>query len=257
MTSTTDIGSRMSLGVGAIIGESFSIFFRNLISIALMALVPSMLSLLASSALVGLDVALGTADPEFSTSFGFGAWGMAIVLQISFYSLTTALLVQLAYDAKLGRRIQLGRYVTPAIRAAIPIAILSLIAGVLAGVAMIALIIPGLWVYAVFSMIAPAVVIERVGFGGLGRSSELTKEYRWPILGLLILIGIFIGIFQYVAGFAADLTVGSGQFVAMLAYLIPSTLGAGLSGVSVALIYARLREIKEGVTVDQIALVFE
>ncbi|SDR19509.1 hypothetical protein [Pseudovibrio sp. Tun.PSC04-5.I4] len=257
MTSSADISERMALGVGAIIGESFSIFIKHLIPIALLALVPSLLNLLVSGALIGVDVVLGTAVPDLSTSFGIGAFGMTFVLQISFYSLTTALLVQLAYDAKLGRRIQLGRYVAPAIRAAVPITILSLIAGVLAGVASIALFIPGLWVYAVFSMIAPAVVIERVGFGGLGRSADLTKEYRWPILGLLILIGIFIGIFQFVAGFAADLTVGSGQFVATLAYLIPSTLGAGLTGVSVALIYARLREIKEGVTVDQIALVFD
>ncbi|GHB44379.1 hypothetical protein GCM10007094_37110 [Pseudovibrio japonicus] len=257
MTSSADIGDHMALGVGAIIGESFSIFLKHLIPVALMALVPSLLSLLASGALIGVDVTLGAAEPEFNASFGFGAWAMATVLQMSFYSLTTALLVQLAYDAKLGRTIQLGRYVAPAIRAAVPITVLSLIAGVLMGVASIALIIPGLWVYAVFSMIAPAVVIERVGFGGLGRSANLTKDYRWPILGALILIGIVVVIFNFIAGFAAELTADSGQFVAALAYLIPTTLGAGLSGVCIALIYARLREIKEGVSVDEIALVFD
>ncbi|MBY6068987.1 hypothetical protein KUW17_19755 [Leisingera aquaemixtae] len=257
MSSTADIDGRMSLGVGAIVGESFSIFFKHLVPVTLMALVPSLLSLLASGAMIGVDVVFGTALPDFSTSFGVGLWVMALVLQIAFYSLTAALLVQLAYDAKLGRTIQLGRYVAPAIRAAVPIAILSLIAGVMVAVASIALIIPGLYVYAVFSVITPAVVIERVGFGGLGRSADLTKDYRWPILGVLILIGICIGIFNYIAAFAAGLTVESGQLVAALAYLIPSALGAGLSGVSVALIYARLREIKEGVSVDQIASVFD
>ncbi|EEA93456.1 hypothetical protein [Pseudovibrio sp. JE062] len=257
MTISADIDDRMALGVGTIIGDSFSIFFKHLIPIALMAFVPILLSLLVSSTLIGFDAALGTGTPEFSSSIGLGAWGIAIVLQVSFYSLVTALLVQLAYDAKLGRTIQLGRYVASAIRAAIPIAILSTIAGLVIGIATLALIIPGLWAYAVFSMIAPAVVIERVGFGGLGRSINLTKNYRWPILGVVILIGIIVAIFNFIAGFAASLTIGSGQIMAALAYLIPSALGAGLSGVSIALTYARLREIKEGVSVDQIALVFD
>ncbi|PXW77804.1 hypothetical protein BZA02_11219 [Ruegeria sp. P4] len=258
MSSTADTDARIALGVGAIVGESFSIFFKNLIPVTLMGLIASLLSLLLTGALVGVDVVIGVALPDMSTPAGVSLWAITVVLQIAFYSLASALLVQLAYDAKLGNPIQIGRYISPAIRAIVPIAVLSIVAGLMAGAASIALIIPGLWVYAVFSVVTPAVVIERIGFGGLGRSADLTKEYRWPILGALILIGICVGIINFVGPFLAGiLMVNAGILLASIAYVVTSALGLGLSGISIALIYARLREIKEGVTVDQIASVFD
>ncbi|WP_170560511.1 hypothetical protein [Ruegeria atlantica] len=257
MASTTEYGDREFLGVGSIVGESFSILFKNFISVILLALVPMFLSSLIAGMLVGADVALGVEEPDFSTSSNVTTWVMTIVLQIVFYALTTALLVQLAYDSKLGRPLQLARYFSPALRAAVPIAILTTISSILAGLASIALIIPGLWVYAVFSVVAPAVVIEGAGFGGLGRSAALTKGYRWPIFGALLLIGICAGIVNFLAGIGAGLLAGVGSWAMMVGFSVIAALSAGLTGISIALIYARLREIKEGVTVDQIASVFD
>ena len=256
MSTTADIDSKMPLGVGSIIGESFSILFKHFIPVLVMAIIPNALALLIGGALVGVGVTMGTAEPDFSSSIGVTSWVVVFVLQIVCYGLTTALLVQLAYDAKLGRSVQLGRYVSPAISAAVPIAVLSLFAGVLIGLASLALIIPGIWLYAVFSMTAPAVVIERAGFRGLGRSKSLTKDYRWPIVGALLLTGICIGVFNFIATFAAGVLSGS-VIVSVVAYLIPTSIGAGLASICVALIYARLREIKEGMSVDQIASVFD
>ncbi|WP_282119251.1 hypothetical protein [Ruegeria atlantica] len=257
MASTTEHTGSEALGVGSIVGESFSILFKNFITVILLALVPTLLSSVIAGMMVGADVALGAADPDFSTSSGVTTWVLTILLQVVFYALTTALLVQLAYDAKLGRRLQVGRYFAPALQAAIPVAVLTTVAGILTGFATLALIIPGLWVYAVFSMVAPAVVIEKAGFGGLGRSAALTKGYRWPIFGALLLIGICAGIGGFLASFAAGLLEGVGSWAMTAGFSVVAAFGAGLSGISVALIYARLREIKEGVSVDQIASVFD
>ena len=155
-----------------------------------MALVPTLLGTAVSVMMVGTGVAFGMEEPNFSSSGSIMNWALSLLLPIVFYGLATALLVQLAYDAKLGRPLQPGRYVAPALRAAIPIAVLMLIAGILTGIGFVLLVVPGLWLYAVFSLVAPAVVIEGAGFGGLGRSAALTKEYRWPIVGALILLGI-------------------------------------------------------------------
>ncbi|RBW53455.1 hypothetical protein [Ruegeria sp. A3M17] len=257
MASTTEYSDRESLGVGSIVGESFSILFKNFIAVILLALAPMLLSSIIAGAMVGADVALGVADPDFSTSTSVTTWVLTIVLQIVFYALTTALLVQLAYDSKLGRPLQLGRYFSPALRAALPIAILTTISSILAGFASLALIIPGIWVYAVFSVVAPAVVIEGAGFGGLGRSAALTKGYRWPIFGALLLVGICAGIVNFLAGVFAGVLADVGSWAMIVGFSIIAALSAGLTGISIALIYARLREIKEGVTVDQIASVFD
>ncbi len=258
MTDTTLTQPRESLGVGSIISESFSILFSKFIPVILIAFVPALIGLLASGLLVGFGAALGQETPQFD---GPGsAIGFVVVFAINMvvYAVTTALLVQLAYDAKLGRPAQIGRYLGPAFGTILPLVVLSLVVAVLFGIAAMFLLIPGLWVYAVFSVMAPAVVIERVGFGGLGRSARLTKEYRWPIIGAFLVLIICIIIINLVTGFVIGLIQAVGGIaVSLVLYALLSAIGSGLGSILIALIYARLREIKEGISVDQIAAVFD
>ena len=257
MSHTSDTAPRVPLGVGALVSESFSILFGKFAPVLIVALVPTVLSLLVSGLLIGFGATIGLDQPDLAAPGAGFAFVLTTLAQIAFYSLTTALLVQLAYDAKLGRPIQIGWYISNSLGVIIPLSVLIIVAAIAAAIGFIFLIIPGLWVYAVFAMVAPVVVIERVGFGGLGRSAELTKEYRWPIIGALILMGICTAILSFFAAFVAGLLANAGVIVAMIAFLIPTALAAALTGILIALIYAKLREIKEGVNVDQIASVFD
>lgn len=262
MSDTSYGEARPPLGVGSIISESFSIFFRNFVAVVLLAFVPTLIGALISYALLGRELLLGVSDPDFTDSGVIVAYLLTIVISLAIYGVTVALLVQLAYDVKTGRRATIGRYVGPAMAAAVPIGILGLVAGILTGIAAIALIIPGLWVYAVFSVMPPAVVIDKVGFGGLGRSASLTKDYRWPILGAIILIGIINAALGFAGGFVNGLLLtqtgfgGSGLLVYIVIDAFFNAIFAGLGGIVIALIYARLREIKEGVSVSDLVAVF-
>jgi len=258
MTADGHIGS--PLGVGSIVGESFSILFRNFITVLMLAFIPTLAGLVISGLTAGWGVTLGTGDTDFGAEPNWAGIALGYVVQMVIYGVTTALLVQFAYDAKLSRPINVSRYFGPALSAALPIAILGLVAALAMGIGMIFLIIPGLWVYAVFSMIAPAIVIEKVGYGALGRSAALTKGYRWPILGVIILVGICTFLLSFVTVFIAGLVgaaTGGGVLVMLVITAVVTSVGYGLGGISVSLIYARLREIKEGVSVDQIASVFD
>jgi len=258
MTDATLGQPKASLGIGSIIGESFSILFGHFLQVVIVAFVPSLLGFLVSGALIGFNAALGIEPPQFTSAASTVAFAFSSIINIVVYSLTTALLVQLAYDAKLQRPVQLGRYFGPALGSLVPLAVLSIVAGILVGIGAMLLLIPGLWLYAVFSVMAPAVVIERVGFRGLGRSAALTKEYRWPIIGSLVLAAILIVIINMIAGVLIGLIVSAGgTILAVILFAALSTIGAGLLSIMIALIYARLREIKEGVSVDQIASVFD
>ena len=285
----------LPLGVGAIIGESFSILFRNFFKIFIAGFVPSLLgylipvSLLASFDLLTLQQ-LFLQQPEQASGAAALAGGFWALVQIVVFAVTAALLVQLAYDAKLGRPVMLRRYIGPALLAVLPIAILGgaiavllfvattalfLGAGLLGPVAVIAIPVTPvliLWILAVFIVTAPAIVIERVGFRGLGRSAQLTRDYRWPIVGAIVLtflcyllINILVGGVIMLVLFGLVSMVPPTGFIGVIAGgILPVvftaalfTIGFGLVGVFVALIYARLREIKEGIGVDQIAAVFE
>lgn len=244
------------LGVGDIVSSSFSILLGKFGIVLAMTLVPTVIGFFLSSLLVGWDVTLGLADPDFLAPNGVLMFALSTLVSQVVYAFSTALLVQVAYDAKLGRAMRVNEYVSRAIAAAVPITVLGLAMGIMAGIASIALILPGLWVYAVFSVMAPAVVIERAGFGGLGRSAKLTKEYRWPILGALIIVMIIAIALGFGIGFViAALNAGLVVNIALLS--VVTAVGYGLGGIAIALIYARLRELKDGVSVDQIASVFD
>ena len=261
MADSTAVSFDEPLGVGSIVSESFSIFFRNFLVVLGLAFIPTLFGIVVSGMLNGWGYAVGDpSDLAFVTGPNWAAFALDMIIQLVVYGVTTALLVQVAYDSKLGRDLNVSKYFGPAIAAALPIALLGIVSGILAGIGFIALVIPGLWIYAVFSMIAPAVVIEKVGYGGMGRSAALTKGYRWPILGAIILVGICTALVTFAASFVAGLigaAAGGGLIMLIVITALGTAFGVGLGGISISLIYARLREIKEGVSVDQIASVFD
>lgn len=70
------------------------------------------------------------------------------------------------------------------------------------------LLIPGLILMCLWSLVVPACVLERLGpLSSLSRSARLTKGYRWPVFGL-ILLTVIAGLILYAAarfyGDAAD-----------------------------------------------------
>jgi hypothetical protein len=296
-TSIHDVQPKLPLGVGSIIGESFSILFRNFFRVLIIGFVPSFLGYLVPIAILA-GVGLGTPDSleQLQQQPVNAAASIAVasvvvgLFQAAVFAFIAALLAQLAYDAKLSRPVKLRRYLGPALSAVpsivvlsivvfillfaitLPIFLLGALLGPLAFLIVIGMPVLTLWIMAVFAVMAPAIVIERVGFRGLSRSAALTRKYRWPIVGTLILAVICDVVINIVIGAVVMLVVGSitflgapGGFISVIAggilplilYAVISTIGIGLFGILIALIYARLREIKEGISVDQIAAVFE
>ena len=262
MTNTTNPQSDAPLGVGSLIGDSFTILFRHFLTVVLLAVVPTLIGLTVSGMLVGLDTALGFNQPETTDVTAFTPLLISILVQFVVYGLTSGLLVQMAYDAKLERPLQPSRYFDPALRAVFPLSILSVAVALMVALGFAALVVPGLWVYAVFCVMPVAVVIEKAGFGGLGRSASLTKGYRWPICGTLILSGIIVGLFNFAASYLVGVLIvqvsgGVAGPIGVLAYGFLTAVANGLTAILIALIYARLREIKEGVSVSDISAVFD
>ncbi len=273
MTSLTDTGyaqAKLPLGVGSLIGDSFSILFRKFLTVMVLSSGPLIIGLAISGLLVGWGMTLqaGEIDPlELEQAFGgssfWAKWGLSMVVQMAIYGITTALLVQLAYDAKLDRSRSIGQYFGPALRSAFPIVILMIATMFLVTLGGLALLIGALWVYAVFSVTTPAIVIERAGFRGMGRSATLTKDYRWPIIGMLILVFLLTFALSFVMQFIVGLIVvpfgesGVGIAISVVVMALLQSITLGLGSITAALVFARLKEIKEGVSVDQLAAVFE
>lgn len=163
------------------------------------------------------------------------------------------MLLQLGHDSYSRRTFSIKSAFWSALRS-IPVVIVTwIVLSVAVTLGMILLIVPGLWLIGVFTCVPSATMIERRGFGAFGRSAELTKGYRWPIVGtwlVMFVIVVIISLLTFIpiglisAGLAE---LGSVGIVLILAVqVLAATIQGGFLLTLPGVIHARLVEIKEG-----------
>lgn len=272
--------AKMPLGVGNIMADIFGLLRRHFVLLLFLAFLPTALGLFANYMYLGLITSIARSSSAFSPWFAIWTSLGAIAIQLSIFGFVGAMIVQLAYNSKMGNHIRALAYVGPALRATLPIALLSFVVTILACLSIIAafwlmgsvgggqlLLVPAavfsVWVFAVFFPMSTVVVIERDGKGALSRAAWLTKSYRWQIIGIIILLValsyLLFQVINYLIGVASPrpgvgtLAIVQYTFIAAL----PSAFFTALSGAAIAQVYARLREIKEGISVQHILDVFD
>lgn len=260
----TNMTDRPPLGVGAILSETFATYFKRFPTIFFLGLVVYGVVGIVN----GLVLGFSALSPEWTELEDPGAWGIGLfimmILGFLAYGLLTSVVVLLAYDARLGRPVRLSGYLGAALPVMDVVSVLMLIVWFLLALGLVALVVPGLWVMGAFSVIIPAAVIERAGFGSLGRSLALTRGYRWPIIGALVVAGliyIILGgalnsIVMALLFFGSDGSATVSGIIYTASNTIASAIAYGFPAILAAVIYARLREIKDGVGVASLADIF-
>lgn len=110
-------------------------------------------------------------------------------------------------------------------------------------------LVPALMLWLRFFVAVPAAVEERPGaLGALRRSAFLTEGQRWPILGVVLTVGVL----NFGVKLGAVLVPVAGPLLDPVAGLLTTALVA----TTCAVIYYRLRSFHESIDVDQIASVF-
>ncbi len=124
------------------------------------------------------------------------------------------------------------------------------------------LIIPGIWLYAAWSVRVPALVIERAGpFRALGRSRRLVKGRWWPTAGVLLVSTIMVAVIGDVIAAALGAITFSGGSPSVLLAVVMSVVVAIISGVLlqpfsaavITVLYYDLRIRREGYDVELLA----
>jgi hypothetical protein len=139
-------------------------------------------------------------------------------------------------DSSMG---QLFSSVSPVV---LPLIGVSIVVGVCVTVGLVLLIIPGLFLLTIWAVVAPVIVLERVGvFDSLGRSRDLVSGNGWNVFGLIVIL--FLLMFVLVAVLAA-IGAAAGAWLSALLVLIGSVLIAPVTGLSIAVLYFDLREAK-------------
>lgn len=148
-------------------------------------------------------------------------------------------------------------FVAPLIGAAILVGLAVLGIGII--ITLITLVVPPLaiiaaplgfvviiWLVVRWSVISPAIVVEKKPVGqAFGRSSDLVEGNWWRVVGVVVVIGILTAIASFIL--AAILGGIGGPVVGQaLAQLVTNTLMAPLAGLAAAIIFFGLRAAKEG-----------
>ena len=113
-------------------------------------------------------------------------------------------------------------------------------------------VIPGIIAATMLSVAVPVTVEERPGvIDALQRSAYLTESFRWQVFGVLFVLGIL----QQIPIRIAPLVVHDLGALLMV-FGFASILTTSLSSTAAAVMYYRLRSVKEAIDVDQISSVF-
>ena len=97
----------------------------------------------------------------------------------------------------------------------------------------------------------------------LGRSADLTRGRRWPILGLVVISSFAIGIVQraVISVTSAVFSVGAspiGQLTAQLPVSVVIGIAVSvLTSAGIAALYYELRSTREGIGPEALAAVFD
>ncbi|MGZ4396233.1 MAG: hypothetical protein ACXVZ2_12830 [Gaiellaceae bacterium] len=172
------------MSVGAILGESWTLYTRFFWRLVATAAVVFVILDLAEAILYSL------ARHSSAGGVVLGLLSVIVTLVGSFWvqgALVEA--VQDVRDGKIDSTIgELYSRVGPRLPALIAAGVLAAI-GI--GIGFLLLIAPGLFLLTRWCMIVPAIVLEEKSAGdSFGRSNELVKGASWPVLGVIIITGI-------------------------------------------------------------------
>ena len=246
-----------TFSVGGVIKRSFSTYFANFVPFTVLALIfylPSLIFGFSANFGVGVGVEV-EGMPQYSAA--------DFVLMLLSLVLTYALVGALVYGTVQhinGRKPGIGEIIGRGFSRIVPVIVIAILFTIAMTVGFALLVIPGVFLVVVWSVAIPASVVERPGiFGAFSRSWQLTKGYRWPVLGLLLILLVILVGFSLVTGAAASVVVfGAGDLtVLVIVNYVISAISGALMSVVIAVLYHDLRVAKEGVSTAQLAAVFD
>lgn len=107
------------------------------------------------------------------------------------------------------------------------------------------LIVPGIYLFTIWAVVAPAIVVERRGVReSFGRSRELVRGNGWQVLGALLVAFLFTLIATLVLS-ALAAAIASDPIFEVVVLALALTLAAPIMSLMVGVLYFNLREIEE------------
>ena len=146
----------------------------------------------------------GGATPDDAEDVSAGFWvGQAIVSLLGFlvYFLAPAACFKAIGNAYLGQKPSAVESIKYALTRLHSILWVSILAGLAAVAGLILLIIPGIYIWVIFSLSVPVLMLEGLkGTKALGRSNQLIKDHWWQAFGFLLVAYLLMFVIAFMIG---------------------------------------------------------
>ena len=241
-----------SFDIARVATRTFEIIGRNLMVLAALTV------LLWGLPHLGAEIADSADDLWHGPDLFFGTGALYFLVGMVGYFALQASVVQAAVSDLNGRPADFFTCLKTGFRYFFPVfgVVLVTCLAVLGG--LIALVVPGLMILTAWLVAVPAAVVEgeRVG-DALRRSAELTRGYRWPIFGLIVLFafatflihGVIWGAESAAGRVLGFLPGGPMHLTSALFEGVSALVGA----VGAVAIYYELRSLKEDAGPEDLA----
>jgi hypothetical protein len=248
--------------MGRVIGRTFGVIGRNFATFFGLSVVLAG----APQIVVGLLTFYTTRDAlSGAEALGPETVGLLIVsfvvLLVSSCVLQAAIIHNAVSDLS-GRKASFGASLATGIRYFLPLFVVAILSGLATALGFMLLIVPGVILSVMWSVITPALVVDRAGImGSFERSAELTRGRRWSIFGLIVIYAIFVFAVGIVFEIPGQVLLAMSEGGVLAYYGVISPLQAAVQSLvgaaGVAALYVELRQLKEGIGVDALAAVFD
>ena len=253
----------VQFSIGRVIGDSFGVLARNIVSFGILSLLIGLIGLLFE--LFFFDTsqleAAGDDPAQLEAAmqqFNWWALVLAGLVAVIVNVLTQAAIIYGTFQDLRGQKAGIGDCIARGLSSIIPVIVGSILLSIGITIASIFLLVPGIILALMWWVYVPSIVVEGKGIiEAFGRSRELTRGRRWHILGLLAVIVIVMIIVSLIVGLVVAFVVSQGGLTASIINYVFQALLTAFTAVLVAVGYYYLRAEKEGVDVNEIARIFD
>jgi len=244
---------RGTFEIGKVLGEAFSVYFKNFIPFAILTAIAMAPLYLASSYSTAAAAKAPMNTPADVAPLLMALLPMFLGSILCPYIATAAITYGVFQQMK-KVDVSIGECLGQGLATLLPVLGVAIVQSIGVFLGSMLCLVPGILLMLRWAVSVPAAVTERPGVGdALRRSTILTEGYRGEVFGILFVMGFLnIGSTMLVTLALADNQVA---FLAVSG--VKDILTVGLSATSTAVMYYRLRSVKESIDVDEISSVFD
>jgi hypothetical protein len=231
-----------TFSVGEILSETFSIYFANFLPFVLLTAIA-----LAPTYLLLYYIKAAPASPLVIISAV-----LLVILALLAPNLATGAITFGVFQQLRGKDASVVECLGRGLSLLLPVVGLAIVQSLAIAIGMLACLVPGILLAVRWAVSVPAAVTEGTGVSAsIERSSFLTDGQRWEVFRVLFVLSVI----QIGATLLVSLAAGNPTLVLLITG-VKDLMIVGLWATGSAVMYYRLRAIKESIDVDQISSVF-